>query len=466
MPQISMERSILYTRGGALDKLLDSVFDMAMLLDVHCNILYLSASNQKVLPNPQQFIGKPVSLLDKYSPFQQVASTGQSVEGLAVEMYGHRGFSNLYPLVEDGQIIGVLSYIYFQNRSAIEQILAQRTNHPEGRQPDDYRQVSLVTRSYDFSDFLGDSPLVKQMLDRCRQAAASDYPVLLIGETGTGKEILASGIHAARHPKCFAPYVAINCTAIPENLMESELFGHEKGAFTGAHQRKLGKFEQAGEGDVLLDEIGDMNLSLQSKLLRALESREFERVGGQKLIPFRANIIAATNKNLPALVEAGQFRADLYYRLSVIEVFLVPLRKRPEDIPLLVDHFLQNRSGSLRFTRQAMEFLQRYPWPGNVRQLRNLVYRLLALSSGEQITGERVMQELSTGQESYSWALSQPSAPQPAPEMEHSPRTLEQLERQAIAQALEHCQRNISLAARQLGISRATLYKKMEKFHL
>lgn len=139
MPQISMERSILYTRGGALDKLLDSVFDMAMLLDVHCNILYLSASNQKVLPNPQQCIGKPVSLLDKYSPFQQVASTGQSVEGLAVEMYGHRGFSNLYPLVEDGQIIGVLSYIYFQNRSAIEQILAQRTNHPEGRQPDDYR---------------------------------------------------------------------------------------------------------------------------------------------------------------------------------------------------------------------------------------------------------------------------------------------------------------------------------------
>ena len=466
MPVIPISSQVLHTRGGVLDGLLDSVFDMALLLDKDCNILFMSQSNRKVLPHCDRLLGQPVTMLDKYSPFHQVAAQGQSMENLPVEIFGHRGFSNIYPLVENGRVIGVLSYIYFQNRNAIDEIVTKLPQSNRILKDGEYHQVSLVDRSYTFSDFVGESPLVTEMLDRCRQAASTRYPVLITGETGTGKEIIASGLHAARHPNRFSPYVAINCTAIPENLLESELFGHEKGAFTGADQRKLGKFEQAAEGDVLLDEIGDMSLPLQGKILRALESREFERVGGQKLIPFRAGIIAATNKHLPSLIETGQFRADLYYRLSVIEIFLVPLRRRPEDIPLLIDHFLRSKPGSLRFTRQAMDYLKHYAWPGNVRQLKNLVNRLQALCDGQQITGEQVMRELSAGQENYNRALGPGAAPLSLPHEACPVGTLEELERSAIAAALDSCGHNVTLAAKQLGIGRATLYKKLEKYGL
>lgn len=470
MPQIPMSRQTLHTRGGVLDHVLDNVFDMALLLDGQGNILFLSKGNRRVLPNCGRLIGQPVTRLDRFSPFAQVLSSGKSVENLPLELMGHRGFTNIYPLVDHGTVIGTLSYVYFQNRSAMEEIEARFPRDRWTLDNGEYHQVSLVDRSYTFSDFIGESPLVKEMLDRCRQAAACDYPVLLIGETGTGKEIIASGIHAARHPDRFAPYVAINCTAIPENLLESELFGHEKGSFTGADQRKVGKFEQAAEGDVLLDEIGDMSLLLQGKILRALESREFERVGGGKLIPFRAGVIAATNKHLPALIEEGQFRADLYYRLSVIEVFLIPLRKRPEDIPLLIEHFSRDKTDALRFTRQAMDYLKRYPWPGNVRQLKNLVYRLSALCGGQPITGDRVLTELSAGQENYNRALGPggtlPAAGAASLSGPVPVRSLEELEREAIAAALAASGHNVTLAAKQLGIGRATLYKKLERHQL
>ena len=199
--------------------------------------------------------------------------------------------------------------------------------------------------------------------------------------------------------------MTINCTAIPEQLLESELFGHEKGAFTGATEARMGKFQLAGDGDILLDEIGDMDLQMQSKLLRVLESREFERVGGREIIPLRAGIIASTNQNLLAMSERRAFRADLYYRLSTIELYLPPLRARPEDIPLLIDRLCAQKGGRLRLTSQAMEYLQRYTWPGNVRQLKNLVGRWLVFYDGVQITGRHVVDELTIGQRSYNEAF-------------------------------------------------------------
>ncbi len=238
------------------------------------------------------------------------------------------------------------------------------------------------------------------------------------------------------------PYVTINCTAIPEQLLESELFGHEKGAFTGATEARMGKFQLAGDGDILLDEIGDMDLQMQSKLLRVLESREFERVGGREIIPLRAGIIASTNQNLLAMSERRAFRADLYYRLSTIELYLPPLRARPEDIPLLIDRLCAQKGGRLRLTHQAMEYLQRYTWPGNVRQLKNLVGRWLVFYDGVQITGRHVVDELTIGQRSYNEAFGvtdplagteSPSGPASAP-----PPTLADQARAALEQALAY----------------------------
>lgn len=469
MAQISLTWEELHTRGGLLDELLDKTYDMALLLDDQCRILYLNERNKSILSNWKALVGQPVQSFDNVSPYEQVIRTGKAATGLLMEILGHKCFSNVIPVVDQGKTIGAMGMVMFRNTASIEEIFAQVKEpfnvHDTGEL---YAHVALMDQTYTFSDFIGESQAVKDLLAQCQKAAQCDYPVLLIGETGTGKEIIASGIHAARHPDTFAPYVTINCTAIPENLLESELFGHEKGAFTGADARKEGKFERAGTGDLLLDEIGDMSLHLQGKLLRVLESKEFERVGGRKVIPFRAGVIAATNKNLPRLAEQGQFRADLYYRLAIVELFLPPLRRRPEDIPLLVDHFLSLRQGTLRFTRQAMDSLQRYPWPGNVRQLKNLIDRLLVLREGEQIDADRVLAELSAGQEHYDKVLGDGggAAPQHRRASGLPPRTLEEQEREAVAQALEYCGQNITEAARVLGISRATLYKKIEKYQL
>ena len=248
------------------------------------------------------------------------------------------------------------------------------------------------------------------------------------------------------------------------------MYFEEKGAFTGATEARMGKFQLAGDGDILLDEIGDMDLQMQSKLLRVLESREFERVGGREIIPLRAGIIASTNQNLLAMSERRAFRADLYYRLSTIELYLPPLRARPEDIPLLIDRLCAQKGGRLRLTSQAMEYLQRYTWPGNVRQLKNLVGRWLVFYDGVQITGRHVVDELTIGQRSYNEAFgvtdplagtASPSGPASAP-----PPTLADQERAALEQALAYAGGNRALAARVLGISRTALYQKLERFRL
>ena len=253
--------------------------------------------------------------------------------------------------------------------------------------------------------------------------------------------------------------MTINCTAIPENLLESELFGHEKGAFTGAEETKPGKFELAAGGDILLDEIGDMNLSMQSKLLRVLESREFERVGGHRIIPLQAGIIASTNKNLYALSEERKFRSDLYFRLNTIELFVPPLRKRPGDIPMLIDYFCEDMNINLRLSQSAMTLLTGYIWPGNVRQLRNLIQRLSIFYDDKKITEDDIAQELRVDQRNYNEAFGFTT------ENGDTPLSIIQnTERSAILIALRNQKNNISAAARELGLSRGTLYNKMKKY--
>lgn len=468
MSQIKLNRDALYTRGGILDALMDGAFDVAVLVDEHCRVIYISESSFRMISQRKQVIGQDVSQMDNVSPFRQVISTGQSATGLLLEINGRKCVSNIFPIVDQGKVIGALGTILFRSLTTIKKIFARIQQEVEGLDLGEiYQNLAQMDSGYTFSDYLGDSPPVQELLSKCKKVAACDVPVLLIGETGTGKEIIASAIHAARHSDHFAPYVTINCTAIPENLLESELFGYEKGAFTGAEQNKTGKFEQAGSGDILLDEIGDMSLHLQSKLLRVLESREFERLGGRRVIPFRAGVIAATNKNLPRLSQEGVFRPDLYYRLSIIELFLPPLRQRVEDIPMLIEHFSHERQGKLRFTRQAMDYLGRYAWPGNVRQLRNVVNRLLIFYDGMQITGEQIIAELSAGKNSYNEVLDPNHAGQhEKSDFDTRVRSLEATEREAITRTLDFCGRNITETARILGIGRATLYKKMEKYKI
>ncbi len=296
--------------------------------------------------------------------------------------------------------------------------------------------------------FVFASPSMGEVLETVRRVAASDATVLITGESGTGKELVARSLHALS-PRSAGPFVALNCAALPRELLESELFGHEKGAFTGAVEKRTGKFLQADGGTLLLDEVGDMDLGLQAKLLRVLQERTVDPVGGKRPVPVDVRVLAATNRDLRKEVEAGSFRMDLYYRLNVIPLRIPPLRERPEDIPLLLAHFLREYAGAgVEVTDPAMALLQRYPWPGNVRELQNLCKRLAILHRGDPITPALLPPEI------------RESTNAPAEDL----RGLWALERQAILEALRAAKGNRSAAARALHIPRHVLLYRLKKF--
>jgi two-component system response regulator AtoC len=310
-------------------------------------------------------------------------------------------------------------------------------------------------QAQDFDDIVGTSPMMQALIKEVGRVAASRTTVLIQGESGTGKELLARVIHnySADGPR---PFVAINCSAIVETLLESELFGHEKGSFTGAAATKPGKLELAGDGTLFLDEIGDMSPRLQAKLLRVLQEREFERVGGLRRLPLVARVIAATHRNLADEVAQGRFRDDLYQRLKVVTLFIPPLRERREDIPPLVSHLLAriNEKVHKRVTlvpESAMERLCALPWQGNVRELENVLTRAVVLAPGDVLL------------ESY---FPQPSSPTGGVERPEKILTLEELEREHIARVLRDCRGHRGRACQLLGISRPTLERKLRKYEL
>ncbi|OQX59371.1 hypothetical protein B5M50_03080, partial [candidate division KSB1 bacterium 4484_219] len=287
------------------------------------------------------------------------------------------------------------------------------------------------------------------------KVCTEDTTVLIRGESGTGKELIAIAIHQ-NSPRVNKPFVAVNCAAIPENLLESELFGYEKGAFTGADKRKLGRFELAGEGTIFLDEIGDFSPALQAKLLRVLQTRQIERLGGTESIPIKARVIAATHQNLEELLKQGSFREDLYYRINVFPIFLPPLRERTEDIPALVEHFLKKYGKpQTQITPEALKILTKYPWPGNVRELENVIERAIILSEGDKIRPEDLPPHLQQHK-----STSQPI------ELLEKGLSLREMEKQLLRQALEKAAGNKSQAAKLLGITRRKLYSMMERLKL
>jgi two-component system, NtrC family, nitrogen regulation response regulator NtrX len=300
--------------------------------------------------------------------------------------------------------------------------------------------------------------VMRKVTAQVERVAASESRVCILGETGTGKELVARTLHE-RSPRSSGPFVTLNCAAVPAELIESELFGHEKGAFTGAATRHVGKFEQAEHGTIFLDEIGDMPLSMQAKLLRVLEEGEVERIGGDKPISVDVRVLVATHRNLEALVREGKFRQDLFHRVYVFPLMLPPLRERREDIPTLVEHFArqvcaQNSWKPIPFTRDAIAALASYPWPGNVRELRNVVERLMLLATESEVTTETVglalpstsMTPLSSGTSSGSLA-----------------ERVQNCEREAILSELKRNNYHITNAAKSLGLERSHLYKKAEQ---
>ncbi|HLM43411.1 MAG TPA: sigma-54 dependent transcriptional regulator [Myxococcaceae bacterium] len=329
------------------------------------------------------------------------------------------------------------------------------------------------------STFVGKSAAMTQVESLLARAAAGTATVLLRGESGTGKELAAKAVHEAS-PRRAGPFVKLHCAALPDTLLESELFGYEKGAFTGAATRKPGRVELANGGTLFLDEIGDITPQVQVKLLRLLQEREFERLGGTQTLKVDVRFVAATHRNLEEMVRKGEFREDLFYRLNVVPVWLPPLRARPEDIEPLVRHFLDvhakaNGKPAFTLTPEGLAALQAQPWPGNVRQLQNFIERLVVLSDGPVVTGEDVHREVSRQPGIVPAAL----APAPTSLTPSLPagggagaegRTLEsqrkEMERQALVDALGRAGDNRTLAARLLGISRRTLYNKLEEHGL
>ncbi|WP_224366209.1 sigma-54-dependent transcriptional regulator [Hyalangium versicolor] len=344
----------------------------------------------------------------------------------------------------------------------------------------EYRQLSRRAASMSvenaaarLGDIVGTSPLMQQLVKEIGKVTSSRATVLINGESGTGKELFARVIHNYSYDET-KPFIGINCSAIVDTLLESELFGHEKGSFTGATSTKPGKFELAEDGTVFLDEIGDMSLMLQAKLLRVLQEREFERVGGVKRVKLRARIIAATHRNLADEVAAGRFREDLYQRLKVITITIPPLRERREDIPLLVHHLLEriNEKVHKRVTRvppEVLEHLSRLPWRGNVRELENVLTRAVVLAPGEVLLGDD-LPALEAGAPEPGRATATPT-PVPlltAPAVDDASQipTLEEAERMLIQRAMAVTKGHKGKVCQILGISRPTLERKLQKFGL
>jgi len=340
-------------------------------------------------------------------------------------------------------------------------LIVSRSISTKALKEENKRLWEEIDKSYSFGNIIGKSKGMKEIYKMIRQIANSKSTVLIMGESGTGKELISRAIHYNSNRKNF-PFITINCAAIPETLIESELFGHEKGAFTDAIRTKKGLFEEADGGTLFLDEIGELSLTTQAKILRFLEEKEFNRVGGSKMIKVDVRLITATNKDLIQLIKKGGFREDLYYRINVVPIILPPLRERKEDIPLLVDHFIkkfneENHKNVKGVQPEALELMINYEWPGNVRELENLMERVIALTPNEYIQPKELPFSLVNVSKSNGLKESILSGQIPFLKAE------EEFEKEVILDALKRSNNVQSHAAAILGISRRILKYKMDK---
>ena len=356
---------------------------------------------------------------------------------------------------------GAYDYLIKPLDFEVLKLTIERACEHSGLKAENQRLRAQLSADFDMANIIGKSRPMKALMEMLAMVAPSEATVLVTGESGTGKELIARSLHF-NSPRKDHPLVVVNCAAITESLLESELFGHEKGAFTGADRLREGRFMQADRGTLFLDEIGETSPPMQAKLLRVLQEREIQRVGGQETLPVDVRIVAATNRILETEVAQGRFREDLFYRLNVMPLNVPPLRDRQEDIPLLAAHFLsayarQNRKTARGFTPQAMDILLKYDWPGNVRELENTIERAVILMTAEHVTEKQLPLNMvkNHGQ----------TAPFPAVGIhpEH-PRALGDIEKEAILRTLAATGGNKSETARKLGITRKTLHNKLKRY--
>ncbi|MGC5326027.1 sigma-54 interaction domain-containing protein [Brevibacillus sp. SYSU BS000544] len=408
----------------------------------------------------EDVVGKHVTDVIENTRMHLIAETGKPEIADIQKINGRQMIANRVPIYKDDKIVAVLGTVIFQD---VKHLQSLASSVEQLKQELDYYKGELRSKFgavYRFEEIVGTSPVIQNIIQMAKRVAKSDTTVLITGESGTGKELFAHAIHAASY-RAMGPFIRINCAAIPDTLLESELFGYDEGAFTGASRKgKKGRFELAHHGTILLDEIGDMPLSLQAKLLRVLQEKEVERVGGTRPIALDVRVIASTNRNLKQQVIEGKFREDLYYRLHVVSIPIPPLRDRIEDIPLLANNLLSQLVSSTgmvveNIEDEAWDTLYSYNWPGNIRELRNVLERALHLMEDGTLRKEHLLLPVNSKEKKQEM-----SAPLTLKE------SLEIAEKEAIQRVLSSVDGNRIEAAKILDISKSGLYAKIEKYGL
>jgi transcriptional regulator with PAS, ATPase and Fis domain len=432
----------------------------AVIVDAEARVVWMNDQYPARLGvrDPAATIGRPIEEVIPNSQMRQVVDSGRPIM-LDIMDFGDESFVvTRLPLRDaSGKVVGAVGFIIYDDPRHLAPVVS-RYQQLRAELAEAERKLADARRTkHTFASFVGAGPAVGELKQAARRAARTSSSVLILGETGTGKELLAQAIHAAS-PRAGGPFVAVNIAAVPETLLEAEFFGVAAGAYTGAEKRgRDGKFKLADGGTLFLDEIGDMSLALQAKLLRVLQEREFEPVGSNRLVSVDVRIIAATSRDLEQMVAAGQFRADLYYRLNVITLRTPPLRERPEDMALLADYLIelicrQQGMALHGISAPALNRLLRHDWPGNVRELANVLERALLMSDGDVIEVadlDRVMPPARGAGAVLAKAVTGMA------------EAVAQAEQQAILAALRSSHGNKAQAARLLGISRAALYEKI-----
>ncbi|MBI5322498.1 sigma 54-interacting transcriptional regulator [Bradyrhizobium sp.] len=458
-------------RARAMESLferLESLCEGAIAIDTAGHVVYV---NEKYLPalglaHISEAIGRPIEEIIPNSLMRRVVETGKPILLDIMELGREQLVVTRMPIEDENKrIIGAIGFVLFDHLDSLKPLIA-RVNQLESELRHAKRQLSQPRSArFTFEDFVGETPGIAQAKELARRAARQSVTVLLTGETGTGKEMLAQAIHNAS-ARADKPFVSVNLAAVPDTLIESEFFGAVAGAYTGADRKgRDGKFRIADGGTLFLDEIGEMPLQLQAKLLRALQEREIEPLGSDRVIKVDVRVIAATNLDLQKKVTEGAFRSDLYYRLNVLAITLPPLRDCPGDLPAICARLLDDirTSGDYfnpRITPSALAVLARYDWPGNVRELRNILERALILSDSGRLTGEDFERILPVGSAKVA-APARPAGPVvPLAQAEAA------FEKQTLEHALIASNGQIAEAARRLRISRATFYKKLGKYGL
>ncbi|TYO96245.1 sigma-54 interaction domain-containing protein [Desulfallas thermosapovorans] len=403
--------------------------------------------------SPMDILGKHITEIVPESKTYLIQFNGRSEQNQITYIGDKKALVSRYPVIENGKVEGAVSKVVYQDLDKLASMLTKN------------KQVKTNTNMpgahYSLSQIIGNGKSITKLKDIVRRVARGPSTVLITGESGTGKELFAHAVHS-HSPRSNGPFIKVNCAAVPENLLESELFGYQDGAFTGAKKGgQIGKFELANGGTIFLDEIGDMPLAMQAKILRVLQEKEIERLGGHNTKKVNVRIIAATNRDLTEMIDSGKFRQDLYYRLNVVNLNIPPLRERKEDIGNLVKHFIEkfNQAFNIQVTgcsEEVLNIFMGYHWPGNVREMENIIERAFNLVDGQVIEPEHLPHYLLKQKETFRQPLTEKALP----------ALLENVEREALLEALEKTGGNKLQAAKLLGISRAWLYKKIKQYQI